>query len=201
MESEALRIGLTMRVVEACGYQEPRDALAQDWPKFLSKVFPKAAWLYLPNLGTTAIQQYCKIWHVNRLILTGGEDIGVCQIRDETEMDLLSWAKDNRMPVLGICRGMQMMAKFAGIGLIPLDAHTRVRHRLTGPIIHHEVNSFHCFGLASCPNNFEVSARSPDGEIEGILNKYLRWEGWMWHPERESPFASADINRLRGLFA
>jgi len=200
MASEILRIGLTMRVVEACGYQEPRDALAQDWPKFLGKVFSKSAWIYLPNIGATAIRQYCKRWHVNRLILTGGEDFGVCQIRDETEMDLLSWAKGNHMPVLGICRGMQMMAKFAGVGLKPLAAHTRVRHRLSGRI-RHEVNSFHCSGLTSCPTSFKVSARSPDGEIEGILNEDLRWEGWMWHPERETPYASADINRIRKLFS
>ena len=200
MVSETLRIGLTMRVVEAFGYQEPRDALAQDWPKFLGTVFSNAAWIYLPNLGATAIRQYCKKWHVNRLILTGGEDFGVCQIRDETEMELLSWAKKNQMPVLGICRGMQMMAKFAGVDLKPLAGHTRVRHLLSG-CIHHEVNSFHCFGLTSCPNGFKVSAQSPDGEIEGILNEHLGWEGWMWHPERESPYASADINRLREVFA
>ena len=199
MPTNGLRIGVTMRVLEAQGYHEPRDALAQDWSSFLSTALPNAAWLPLPNLGANKARAYCEKWGINRLILTGGEDIGVSAIRDETEQDLLIWAKERAVPVLGVCRGMQMMAVWAGVALKPVEGHVRTRHLLHGDFMH-EVNSFHNYGLADCPHGFEVTARAEDGEIEAIRNTGQNWEGWMWHPERENPFQSADINRLRRLF-
>ena len=199
MPNNGLRIGVTMRVMEVQGYHEPRDALAQDWSNFLSAALPDAAWLPVPNLGANKARAYCEKWGVNRLILTGGEDIGVSTIRDETEQDLLVWAKERAVPVLGICRGLQMMAVWAGVALKSVEGHVRTRHILQGDFVH-EVNSFHNYGLAECPRGFEVTARAEDGEIEAIRNTALHWEGWMWHPERERPFQSADIDRLLGLF-
>lgn len=199
MPNNGLRIGVTMRVIEAQGYHEPRDALAQDWASFLSVALPNAAWLPLPNLGANGIRIYCEKWGINRLILTGGEDIGVSAIRDETEQGLLIWAKERAVPVLGICRGMQMMAVWSGVALKPVKGHVRTRHILQGDFVH-EVNSFHNYGLAECPRGFAVSARDEDGEIEAICSSALHWEGWMWHPEREKPIHSADIDRLRRLF-
>jgi putative glutamine amidotransferase len=194
-----LRIGVTMRVVAAQGYDEPRDALAQDWSAFLNAALPDAAWLLLPNLGAGSIRLYCEQWSINRLLLTGGEDFGVCPIRDETERDLLAWAETQKIPVLGICRGMQMMAVYAGGTLKPVEGHVRKRHVLRGDFSY-EVNSFHNYGLAECPEGFAVSAVSEDGEIEAISNAAFHWEGWMWHPERESPFNPASFDRLRALF-
>ncbi|MDH3326298.1 MAG: gamma-glutamyl-gamma-aminobutyrate hydrolase family protein [Gammaproteobacteria bacterium] len=189
-----------MRVLETQGYYEPRDALAHDWSNLLSVALPTASWLPIPNLGIEVAQIYCEKWDINRLILTGGDDIGVSPIRDETEQSLLKWARERAVPVLGVCRGMQMMALSAGVPLKPVKDHVRTRHQLQGDFVH-EVNSFHNFGLSDCPLDFEVSAISIDGEIEAIRHSELHWEGWMWHPEREKPFQVADIKRLQRLFA
>jgi gamma-glutamyl-gamma-aminobutyrate hydrolase PuuD len=199
MPNNGLRIGVTMRVMEVQGYHEPRDALAQDWSNFLGAALPNAAWLPLPNLGANKARAYCEKWGVNRLILTGGEDIGVSAIRDETEQDLLSWARERAVPALGVCRGMQMMAVWAGVALKSVVGHVRTRHILQGDFVR-EVNSFHSYALAEFPRGFEVTARAADGEIEAMRNNEFRWEGWMWHPEREKPLQSADIGRLRELF-
>jgi putative glutamine amidotransferase len=45
-----------------------------------------------------------------------------------------------------------------------------------------------------------VTAQAEDGEIESIKHSALQWEGWMWHPERETPFNPIDIDRLKALF-
>ncbi len=104
--------------------------------------------------------------------------------RDATERYLLSWAEKNLVPVLGICRGMQMMGVWAG-GSLKRMAGQVTRHLLQGEVVG-EVNSFHDFSLSGCPLGFEVVARSEDGEIEAIRHTDLPWEGWMWHPEREA---------------
>lgn len=200
MQINKVRIGVTMRVVNTQDYHEPRDALAQEWANFLEAALPDAAWLPLPNLGAHKIRSYCEKWEINRLILTGGENIGISPLRDETELDLLIWARERTAPVLGVCRGMQVIAGSADVLSRPVESHLRTRHKLQGDL-NHEVNSYHNYGLTQCPLGFEVSAKSEDGEIEAIRHSEFRWEGWMWHPERESPFQTADIDRLKRLFA
>lgn len=198
MAEAPTRIGLTMRVVTAQGYDERRDALAQDWPGLLRVAFPDTPWLYVPNLGADSVS-YCEAWGVNALILTGGEDLGIAPLRDETERALLDWAEREGLPVLGICRGMQVMADRAGTALKPVTGHVRIRHAIHGADPR-EVNSYHAHGLSACPDGYEVSARAPDGEIEAIRRlSSMRWEGWMWHPEREASHFPGDIQRMREI--
>jgi putative glutamine amidotransferase len=134
------------------------------------------------------------------ILLSGGNDIGDCPERDQTECVLLEWAEDHRRPVLGICRGMQMLGTRAGVGLSSVVGHVRARHTLVSDVLHGEVNSYHNLSLSSCPPNWNVIARSEDGEIEAIRHVDLPWEGWMWHPEREMDFDERDIDRARSLF-
>jgi putative glutamine amidotransferase len=138
------------------------------------------------------------------LILSGGNDIGEYPARDATERYLLSWAETKRMPVLGICRGLQMMAVWSGVDLVRKEGHVGSRHQLVLPAGNNEwsanVNSYHNWGLASCPAGFEITAQAEDGSIEAIRHIELPWEGWMWHPEREVQFFPQDIKRLKRLF-
>ena len=46
------------------------------------------------------------------IVLSGGEDIGVNLERDNLEFALLSESLPTRIPVLGICRGMQIISTF-----------------------------------------------------------------------------------------
>jgi putative glutamine amidotransferase len=189
-----------MRITSAPNYPEPRDAIAQDWAAFLSAALPEAAWLPLPNLGPDHIRAYCESWGVNRLILSGGDDIGATPLRDETERELLAWASEAGVPVLGVCRGMQVMALHAGCPLVSIQDHVGVRHLVTGAIAK-LVNSFHAYAPQACPEGFDVLARAPDGAIEAMRSTLHPWEAWMWHPEREpDPFDPVDKQRIRSLF-
>ena len=98
-----------------------------------------------------------------------------------------------------------MMAVWAGVDLVKKEGHVGTRHQL---VVHARkdewpanVNSYHNWGLASCPAGFEVAAKAEDGSIEAITHSKLPWEGWMWHPEREAPFSPQDIKRLKRLFS
>lgn len=69
---------------------------------------------------------------VQGLVLSGGNDIGAEPLRDATERAMLAHAMKHRLPLLGICRGMQMLALWAGGQLEKVSGHVGTRHRLQG---------------------------------------------------------------------
>ena len=177
---------------------ESRDALDQRLVAFLLA----AGCLPVPvpnGMCRRALEDWLGAVAPRAILLSGGNDIGQCTTRDLTEGRLLEHARSASLPVLGICRGMQMIAHWSGGALKPVTGHVRVRHPLSGQI-NVQVNSYHRLTLADCPDGFEVLARSEDGEIEAIRHASLSWEGWMWHPEREDVFALHDLQRLKSLF-
>lgn len=139
------------------------------------------------------------------LVLSGGNDIGEYPERDNTEKYLLDWARTHNIPLLAICRGMQLMTHWAGSELKPVKGHVRTRHQLLQKIddgisLPNSVNSYHNWALSTCPDSFEIMALAEDGEIEAIRHIQLPWEGWMWHPEREKSFNTFEIMRIKRLF-
>ena len=133
------------------------------------------------------------------ILLSGGNDVGDFSDRDIVENWLLDHAEQNSLPALGICRGMQLMALRTGGKLEFLEGHVNTQHNLKG-MIKGKVNSYHTQGFFKCPPKFRVLAQSEDGHIEAIRHESLPWEGWMWHPERDSVFSSRDVARLKSLF-
>jgi putative glutamine amidotransferase len=178
---------------------EKRDALDQQLIRWVVAAgflpFP------IPNSLQTDIQvkAWLSIIKPVGVILSGGNDIGSEASRDFTETWLFEYAKTNRLPMLGICRGMQMMAHQYDINLQPVKGHVATRHRVHGEI-EGEVNSFHGYSLSQCPDGFKIIAHSEDAMIEAIKHQTLPWEGWMWHPEREPIFESRDLSRFKVLF-
>lgn len=201
-------VAVSQRVDVFPELDETRDALDQRLSAFL--VSAGLTPVPVPNglveapaeggRGTGVLDRWLEAVRPSALVLSGGNDIGKCPERDSTEQALLDHAERRLLPVLGICRGMQMMAHWAGANLNAVQGHVKTRHRLDGEISG-TVNSYHAYSVADCPEGFDVLARSEDGEIEAIRHDGRRWEGWMWHPEREVGFASCDVRRARALLS
>ncbi len=200
------RVALSQAVVTLAERDERRDMLDQRLCALLSALgylpLPVPNGLQ-PPAGTARaadpVDEWMASMHPDAILLSGGNDIGSCPERDRTESRLIEYARQHRLPMLGICRGMQMMGTQCGGTLASVTGHVRTRHRLHGELSG-EVNSYHNLALRACPPEFAVIARSEDDSIEAIRHTSLPWEGWMWHPEREAALADYDLQRLRMLF-
>ncbi len=197
-------VAVTQRVDVVPDRGERRDGLDQQLARFLLDAGLLA--VPIPNAmvvpGRTPsrlLQDWISIVNPKGIVLSGGNDLGAIPERDHTESQLLQWASEEKIPVLGICRGMQMMGSWSGGALKSVVGHVRKQHDLQGEISG-SANSFHNYALVDCPPGFSVLSRSEDDEIEAIRHENLPWEGWMWHPERESGRRERDIFRLRNWF-
>ena len=195
-------VAVSQRVDDYSDRYERRDVLDQRLIEFLLAAgylpIPVPNSLFAERDGGETFEQWITQNAPQAIVLSGGNDVGSCRSRDFTENSLLDYAEHNLVPVMGICRGMQVIGVRAGVELRTVAGHVRTRHTLSGEIVRN-VNSYHNHVLAACPAGFDVWARSADGEIEAIRHQTLPWEGWMWHPEREPTFAVDDIARLRKL--
>lgn len=197
-----IKVAVSQRIDLIKDRDEARDALDGRLSQWLGHAgflsFP------VPNV-LTSVAGWLEALAPDAIILSGGNDIGAAPTRDVTERNLLAFAEARRMPVLGICRGMQMMAIHAGGRLKVVQGHVCTRH---APLVVRNVppdeypgsvNSYHGWSLDGMPPGYEVTAVSSDGEIEAMRHQTLPWVGWMWHPEREDVFSPIDIVGLKRL--
>jgi putative glutamine amidotransferase len=162
--------------------------------------------------------------HLDGLFLPGGEDIDPANYgserhpllgatdkeRDRTELLMTRWALATGMPVLGVCRGVQMINVACG-GTLTQDLHSeqpdlakhdyfpptferyRISHRIDiepdSMLAHamgqvHEVNSMHHQGIERIGYGLRVTARADDGLPEALEAPALPFVvGVQWHPE------------------
>lgn len=207
-----MRIGLTQRVELVEGYGERRDCLDQQWATLLASLGHSP--IPVPN-ALQEPQAWFQRVGVDGFILTGGNDLAglpnasrPAPERDMTEWALLDYAGERQMPVLGVCRGFQVMNVYLGGRLVPVSGHVASRHAVervsessffTG---YSRVNSFHDWGLdkQGLSDMLIPILCGYDGTIEAARHAKLPWFGMMWHPERESPFAPADLALLEQIF-
>jgi putative glutamine amidotransferase len=165
--------------------------------------------------------------HADGLLLTGGGDIDPARYgeathpttheidreRDAYEVALVNKAIEEDLPILAICRGIQILNVARGGDLvqdIPSAIPNAVEHSVPTTLmsIAHDVrpvkgsllwkvtqekqessdacpvNSRHHQSVGRLASGFEVSATAPDGVIEAIERRAAKFcLGVQWHPE------------------
>lgn len=214
------RIGLTQRVEAVASQGERRDCLDQRWSELLLSrgLLPVPLFNLAGDVGP-----YLEALALDGVILTGGNDLvepdqdGGAPERDRFERALLAWCGERRIPVLGVCRGAQLLGVFHGGALRRIAGHVACRHaviRTTGELASRggrvarrwparfEVNSYHAFALASrgLGPRLRPLALAEDGGVEAIGHVELPQLGIMWHPERETPFVDGPLDVIDAFF-
>lgn len=190
-------VAVTQRVSIDQAHGERRDALDQRWGPFLAAcgLLP----VPVPNDAELAVALADRVG-VGGLLLTGGNDIGAAPERDETERRLVAWAEERGLPVLGVCRGMQMLLTLAGAKLEPVAGHVGVRHPIGLDGERVEVNSYHGLAARAVAGDLEAWGVADDGVVEAVRHRHRPSVGIMWHPEREASFRTLDIGLVATLF-
>ncbi|UJF33209.1 gamma-glutamyl-gamma-aminobutyrate hydrolase family protein [Paenibacillus hexagrammi] len=210
---------LSQRIVQAPNYHEIRDALSQEWTVYMGRfgILP----IPIPNV-LPRVDAFLDAVRPDLIILTGGntvaidetdrrEDVFVC--RDYTERGLIAYAVHHGIPLLGVCRGMQMLHVYFGGKLgESTDGHVNCRHAAefvtgTRPIWEPttvQVNSYHNQSIRGGSLSFTLQplAYSPsDQSVEAFLHHTLPIAGVMWHPERNQEPDSWDIQLMNYLLS
>lgn len=201
-------VALTQRVEDLADRGERRDALDQAWTPWVLGGGDLPA--PVPNTLADPVAHLVALG-AGALVLTGGNDLAhlpgaqhAAPERDATERGLLDHATAVGLPVLAVCRGMQMLVHHWGGTLARIDGHVARPHDLV-PVVDPPwslrggpVNSFHDWGVETLGSDLVPIAHAPDGSVEAVAHRTLPQVGLMWHPER-APRDGADRTLLAAL--
>jgi len=204
------KIIVTQRVDINADYNERRDAIDQRWSKFLLSIniFP----VFVSN-NMNYVSYLLDNENIDGVLFTGGNSLlkyaGDSIERDHVEEFILKWAMEKNIPILGVCRGMQLIQNFFGVPLKKINNHVSVCHtlrvekglRLSASVdLIANVNSYHNYGTDESNSELLTVASSLDGVVMALEHKNKNIFGIMWHCERNYPFKEEDKNLVKSLF-
>ncbi len=192
----------------------------------------------LPNHSNNEIIKE-QISHLDGLLLSGGVDLdpllygenclenlgSISPERDFFELAILSEYLKTGKPVLGICRGLQLINVHYGgtlyqdVSYIERDINIQHRQKYLPELPTHDikidknnllydilgekarVNSFHHQMIRTLGKNLTVIATAPDGVIEAFQDKkHPFFYGVQWHPEMMAARGDENMKKLFRAF-
>jgi len=199
------KIGISQRVEVIEEYEERRDCLDQRWGPLLRSL----GYVPIPLFNQVdEVDDYVDTLDLDGILLTGGNDLetledgsNVAPERDSFERRLLDHAIERDLPVLGICRGAQLVNVYFGGSLSPVEGHVATTHEIsitTSSIPDTPqsatTNSYHNYGITAddLATKMKAIARTEDATIEWVEHETHHITAIMWHPERDSPSERLD---------
>lgn len=210
------------------------------WPDVMADIVPTdyalaveragAVPILLPPIASDAAADAAAA-RIDGLIVAGGADVNPARYgedpapevtvwhdhRDASELRYLAVAERLGLPVLGICRGMQLMAVAAGGALVqhlpavvgseahsggaasysPMTVDIEAGHRISGLLPDHvQVSCHHHQSVAVAPG-YTATAHCADGSLHAMELTGDRFAvGVQWHPE-----VGTDAGLFEGLAA
>jgi len=203
------RIGLTQRAHALSSHGERRDMLDQRWSVLIERL--GACPLGLSNRVVDVVA-YLDALALDALVLTGGNDLSslpgaadAAPERDRFEALAYRYFLNCKKPVLGVCRGAQVVNHLSGGALVRAQAHAGSRHGVTWapdlasywdcPV---EVNSYHNWAIPSdgLAPIMRAAAMAHDGTIEAFYSECDWVHAILWHPEREPDLGASALSFL-----
>ena len=176
----------------------------EDIQKFLNllnlKIYP-----FLQNKGK--ISKSFK--NADGLLLLGGGDLYKYdkkeenRLRDNIEKKLFKYFFRSNKPIIGICRGFQMIMDIYGVQMKKGKGHIRKFHNLKLEssrflkLKNSKVNYYHNYIVEELPINFNIVSKMKDGSIEISEHKHKKILCFMFHPERKMKSQKKLISEIK----
>lgn len=207
----------------------------ENYKNWILKANPNIEIVDLIEMEVSKIDSIVKT--VDGLLLSGGPDVDPihfdkveerdkCSIdlrRDSIEITAINSAREVNLPILGICRGLQLLNVVYGGSLftdIPTDVPNHSNHQQKNGDSYHNinikqnsilkeliqndtitVNSSHHQSIDKLAKNFTITSSTQDNVVESI--EYNNKNHWVfavqWHPERLE-FESSASGKIAFLF-
>ena len=196
------KIAITQRVIKHDTYFEIREALDIRWAKLFKELN------FLPII--LPYEYDFKKYEFDGVILSGGNDIGEFEFRDKFELNLIDYCIKKDIPIFGVCRGMQIIAKYFNSTFKKVSNQVGIKHKL---LVNKNskyknlllelklVNSYHNYAIDRLGGELLISAWNEEKTIiKAIEHKTKKILGVMWHSEREEPFKKEELNLIKEFF-
>tara|TARA_B100001094_G_C18190762_1_gene807039 strand:+ start:3155 stop:3823 length:669 start_codon:yes stop_codon:yes gene_type:complete len=216
-------IGITHKILKHPKYDESLDCLDIRWSKLLTKLD------FLPVPLATVEKKYVSTQldalQLDGVILSGGDtpsmnlrNLNKIKItkknknnifRDTYEFQLVIECLKRKIPIVGVCRGLQILNIIYGGSLIKVSGHAnKSKHKITIDKknkffdLPFKVNSYHNYGISKETLSPELLplAFDSEGNIEALQHQVEKVIGIMWHPEREKTVQKNDHKLFKKFF-
>lgn len=203
-------IGVTPRLLVEDGVQK----------QFVNNTYVSALLNYDVNVIMLTLDNPCVediLSLCDGFVITGGSDLdpkyygetneglskGVDERLDILDKKVVEYAKEHKVPMLGICRGHQSINTFLGGSLFQhIDNHTSIK-------ANHEVqtlpnrllafdkdiltNSYHHQAVKKLAPGLVEVAKHGDGTNEAFIHEELPVIGIQWHPEKDPEWKESKL--------
>lgn len=195
------KIIITQRMERLGRHKELRDSLDIK----LANLFSYLGYIPVPLPNKLKnINKFFKELKPKGIILSGGGNPLLKDLRYKNEKVLIDLSIKNKIPLLGICRGAQRINIHFNGKLKKIMNHTKKKHLIYRNQKQKgiKVNSYHDFGFSEkmLGKNLKSLAQSQDRIIEYFEHIKFQITGIMWHPERYGSFKKFDQKMIRKIF-